>query len=269
MRASFTRTHVRARRAIHRLMLGKLEPTAEARLRRHLADCAGCRAHYEEHRRIEDALFVPSALNPAATERLLRAVLPRAQAPDHRSPMGRWTHRLAIGALMGALLAVVAVVGRFDEDATEHFTARGAAGRVPPAALALYRIDPRARAATRLRRAEGPLVLPRYTVIQLAYTAREALHVAVVGVDALGEIAWYHPRGGGSLRLRATRGEEPFEGAWTLVARPGPLDVLGIFSPRPLTVAEVEAIARRRGVLTAEEERRGVVVDRIEIEVRP
>ncbi len=222
----FTR-HQRSRRAIDRLLTRGLSPQRHAKLRDHLRECDDCRAYYERSRRLEDALFAGRDLNPAAAERL-GALVVASEARATRRP-------LALGVLAAATALILAVITW--PPPQDDFVARGALAAAGE--LSVFRVDAQTRAIERLP--EGASVHAG-EVIQLAYMSRGFDHAVVVGVDARGEVQWYHPAepNSGGVPLRPDGVEEPFGGAWTITAPPGPLRFHALFARGAVPMGELE-----------------------------
>ncbi|MEK7703829.1 MAG: zf-HC2 domain-containing protein [Myxococcota bacterium] len=256
--------HRHARRKVSRLLGGSLSPRRHRRLRAHLGGCPSCRAYYEGERLLEDALFAPATLNPAAIERLADLVIePAPKARRHWLPF-------AVLALGGAA-AMLAVTLRPPTTIDEAMQARGVATAPAAAALVLFAIDPQSESVARLSRDAQPITLARGSTVQLAYRNESYRFAAVLGIRADGEIQWYHPAeaqalttGGVALVSKAT--DEPFGNAWTITAPTGSLRLLAFFADAPLTATALEAEARRvglHGVATVP----GAVVDSLALEI--
>lgn len=220
-------TH-RTRRDVERLVAGELGLQRHAVLREHLRACSPCRAYYDQARSIEEALYPPAALSPAAIDRLADGLLaPTPAAPRRRA----WALVPALAA--AAALALVWVRGSGDDG----FAPRGDGGldaELP--GLSAFVIG----AAGSMRRLEASALgapVDGEDVLQLAYSSAGYAFGAVVGIDAGWDLEWYHD----STPLAQGLRDEPFGGAWKIVAAPGPLRLFALFSDAPI---ERDAVAR-------------------------
>jgi hypothetical protein len=217
---------------VDRLFIGDLPRRQRRGLRRHLALCRSCRAYYDKLALLSRA-FVPGGMGLDTPD------------PDE-SPLRRFSLLAAAFAAAGllALVALVALRARSE-------------GREPAAAAVegfrLYCLSAPPRPEVRAAARGGPFDRPP-TVrcalgesIQFAYSrsAPGPRHLLVIGRDAGGHPLSYTPGPGAppSFSLAAGAVDEPLA-ATTRVAlhhRPGTVDVLALFSDRPIAPAKVES----------------------------
>jgi hypothetical protein len=229
--------HALARRRIDRYFEGRLGPPAEARMRRHLGDCADCRARYERHLLAEAAL--PDG-ERRAEERGWQGILAAAQAPPARRSRIAMPMVLALGA--AALLVVVPRL-RGPSAPVER---GGPPGETPTQpALHVFRAQPGGNSSPvgdRVRAGDGWL---------FAYSnpAPEARWLMVFAVDDACRVHWFHPayeRPGenpGAIPIRTDNGVELGEEIRHAL-QPGRLGLVGLFLAQPLDVRAVEAAVR-------------------------
>lgn len=241
MRLSFR--HTAARRQVDRLINRGLPHRRHLRLWEHLRDCADCRGYYESLRDIEEAISLDDTLSQPAIERLASLVVPTiAPAVAEERSAVRWLV-VAVGA---ATLAIIAGLW-LPESIDGSLAVRGGAGP-GVSGLSVFRIDTRAHAVERLARHPSTVVRSG-DVIQLAYHNGVMAAAFVLGLDARGEIQWYHPRDTaaepGGVILNQHVADEPFGLAWTIAAPPGPLRLFAVFTDGSVVAEDVRAAALR------------------------
>ena len=116
------------------------------------------------------------------------------------------------------------------------------------AGLSVFWIQSESQQVQRLTAVPGGTEVHKGHLLQMAYTNERYTYGAVVGVDASYDVQWYHPSQkkahAGGVRLKLAR-DEPFGGAWTIVAKPGPLRLYALFSDTPLDPKAVERAVRK------------------------
>lgn len=187
--------------------LDELTPARHQQVRDHIRSCDACERYYEAHRSLEDALFPGAVMAPSALERMQVLVL-----EETRPQRARRLPLLASLATAACAAVVLLVVVRQPD---EELVARGDAAKVAEAALSVFAVDTVAKSATRLDRKDARVSAG--TVVQMAYSNAHYSHLAVVGLDASGELQWFYPGGAGALQIgHAT--DEPLAGGWTLTS---------------------------------------------------
>ncbi|MBI5507308.1 MAG: hypothetical protein HY903_01020 [Deltaproteobacteria bacterium] len=231
--------HRRHLYAIDRLFVSGLSRARHARLRTHLKSCDSCRGYYEQVRGLEDALFSPAGLAPAASARLSELVL-NDGGRARRAPPGlkTWAPALAMAA---ALTILVLTVKREPE---EQLRARGVATAPQAVRISLFTVEASPTRVSQVSRALAGTPLKRGAVVQVTYSNSDFRHLAVVGIDASGSLHWYHSSAGHEV-LQTNVSEEPVGHAWEIDAAPGPLRLFAIFDDQPLERARVEAAWQR------------------------
>jgi hypothetical protein len=227
---------------------GASSPAGDLRLFRHLKDCESCREQYRTLSLLE--ALVPEG-EGAARQRMARGLFTPA-APSRRALASTGF------AVAFACVALVFTVGR----TPAPFRARGRAEAFePPAAsLAIYRVPREARppgagekSAVRasiddIQRA-GSLV---HSGESLAFsyvnpTEADSCCLMVFGRDAAGHVFWFWPAWENAAddpaSVPISTSPQPVE-LGEAVRHPlqqGPLTVVGLFTPKPLHVHQVEA----------------------------
>jgi hypothetical protein len=227
---------------------GEVTPSEAAAVERELAASPLARAQLAELRSLREALSEPSPelraidIVPALTRAL------DAPPPRRRPAFVLWTGGFAAAAGIAAL-AVLWLPGGVPE-----FRAKsgGAPAQAPErwAGFQLFRLAPDQqpeRVGDRIGRTDG--LLFSYTNLG----PRPFSYLMIFGVDARGEVRWFHPAyeqaGSNPVSIVARRGEADV----TLpeVIRhdlpPGPLVMHALFTAHPVSVREVEAAVASRG----------------------
>jgi hypothetical protein len=231
---------------------GEVTPSEAAAIERTLADSAAARRRLEELRSIRDALARPVLdLNaPDLALRVRRAIQGGAPGSSRRA-VGPWARRAGLIAVAAGLV-VIAGIATLRHPA-EPFRAKGAgstdSGAERWAGIQVFRVDHTGkpeRATERLRAGDG--LLFSYTNVG----PRPFDYVMIFGVDAQGDVRWFHPAyesaGANPTSIPAARGEANVPLAETIHHdfAPGPLAIYALFTMRPLQVLEVEALVRAR-----------------------
>ena len=229
----------------------EVTPSEAAAIERTLAGSAAARRMLEELSNIRDALARPALDQhiPDLASRVRRAIQSGAPASP-RHTVGRWS-RAALLAV-AACLVVGAGIATLRHPA-EKFRAKGAGatdiGGERWAGIQVFRVDPTGkpeRANERLRATDG--LLFSYTNVG----PRPFDYVMIFGVDAAGEVRWFHPAyehtGANPSAIPAARGEAnvPLAEVIHQDFAPGPLTIYALFTVQPLRVLEVEALVRAR-----------------------
>jgi hypothetical protein len=221
---------------------GRISPAAERRLRAHLPTCARCRARYDRHLLL--ASLDPKALS--AEERIARGLGVGA------GPL-RALRDFRLGPIGAALAGGAAVVGLAaglvfrlpGSGPADEFVARGGPAAVEEGpAFVAYRV----RGDTTAPLEDGALVAPGDELAFGYANPGPARHLLVFGVDEHQHVFWYHP-------AWTDPGGEPS----SITIEPGPLlrelpeavahnfdgarlRLFAVFSERPLTVRQIEAL---------------------------
>jgi hypothetical protein len=224
---------------------GTATPTADRKMFAHLPSCERCREQYRTLAMLE---ALEAGGGDRARERLARGVFAPAGA-------GKPT-RAMFGTGLVLAFGCVALVVSFGRGAPS-FRARGGVGaeqaQGTEPSLAIYRVprdreNPERLAVGETRRAGS--VMHAGESLAFSYTSPAALGVGYLMVfarDAGGRVYWFWPAWSDeaadptSLSIAATA--EPIE-LTEAVRHPlpaGPLTIVGLFTPRPLHVREVEA----------------------------
>ena len=226
---------------------GEVTPSEAAAVERLQAASVAARNHLAELRSIRDVLAEPSAATRAVdlVPSLARALeAPRRAAGARRSSLGRGL------AAAASIAVVVAGVGPASRDA--GFRAKSAARRQRARALGRHpdlSSGPGQPATacdgSNLRRRDG--LLFSYTNLG----ARPFSHLMIFGIDARGEVRWFHPAyeqpgvNPGSIPVRRGDADVTLAEVVHHDLPPGPLAVHALFTARPLPVLEVEAAVRQ------------------------
>jgi hypothetical protein len=219
---------------------GVTTPKADRDLFAHVKTCARCREEYRTYALLE-------AMEPGGEERararLARGVFQTAPAAKRGAYAGGLV-------LAFACLALVFTFGR--QPAT--FTERGGAGTSSDEpSLAIYRVPrdaehPEVLAPGQTQRA-GNLVHAGES-LAFSYTNPQqagAGYLMVFGRDAAGRVYWFWPawneatQDPGSVSISTSAAPVELTEAVRHPLSPGPLTIVGLFTPKPLHVHEVEA----------------------------
>jgi hypothetical protein len=227
---------------------GDAAPGKERRLFQHMKGCARCRDEYRTLAMLE-ALEGDGA--DRARDRLARGLFATpAQTSTSTQPRSAWRFGGGLAAAF-ACVALVVTVGR----APASFRARGGLGALeaPAPALAIYRVprdrdNPERLAVGDTQRA-GSVVRAGES---LAFSYVNPAPVGdccllVFARDAAGHVFWFWPAWNDaaddptSLPIASTAEPVELTEAVRQPLEPGALTIVGLFTPRPLHVRQVEA----------------------------
>jgi hypothetical protein len=224
---------------VQRHFSGDGSPAVDRRLFKHLKRCDRCRDEYR-------TLAMLESLEPEGGERA-RARLGRGLFVPVSRP------RLVAGGLAVAFacVALVVTVGR----APAPFQARGGVGSaaMSGAALAIYRVprdrdNPQVLAPADAQRAGAAFRAGESLAFSYVNPASVgACCLMVFGRDAAGHVCWFWPAWNDAAEdpasLPISESATPVEltEAVRHPLQPGALTIVGLFTPRPLHVREVEA----------------------------
>jgi predicted anti-sigma-YlaC factor YlaD len=218
---------------------------ADKRLFAHLKGCERCRDEYRTLAMLEQ---LEGGGGEKARARLARGIF-------EREPVRAARPRLYAGgfALGAACLALLVTVGQ----TPSPFRARGGASAASGAALAIYRVprdqqNPEALAVGDTQRA-GTTVRAGES-LAFSYVSPPSVGACclmVFGRDAAGRVYWFWPAWNDAsedpVSVPISEGNTPVE-LREAVRHPmqaGPLTIVGLFTPKPLHVREVEgAVAK-------------------------
>lgn len=217
-------------------------PSIDARLFKHLKGCARCRDEYKTLSLLEE---LEGGGRDRARERLARGLF---GGPDEaRAARPRlWAGGLSLGV---ACLALLVTVGR----TPSPFRARGGAEAASGPALAIYRVPrdqehPEALAVSDTQRAGATVRAGESLAFSYVSPASVgASHLMVFGRDPAGHVYWFWPAWNDASQdpasLPIAEGTTPVElrEAVRHPLQPGALTIVGLFTPEPLHVREVEA----------------------------
>jgi hypothetical protein len=230
---------------------GRIDPTAERRMREHLPGCVACREHYERHLLL--AGLDPEARSPE--ERLARGLGLAAPRPRRtRRWLAAATAAAAAAAVLVLVLLVVQPPGEGSGDS--GFQPRGGGEvRQPPVELLVYR----------LRRGKEPELVKEEGTIsrgdELAFAYRndsDKKRLLVFGVDEHRNVYWFHPawRDPGqnptAIAIQFDGKLHELKEAVGHDYRGGRLSIHALFVDRALTVREVETLLGRGGASSIE-----------------
>ncbi len=210
----------------------------------HLAACERCAERL-------DLLAVEAQTDAAQVEMLLARATEVAQRPAtvHRPRRGTWRALVLAGGL--ATVAVVLGVAVLPGDGE----------RVKGTAIGFWvqRDGEIQRGVSGARFGEGDAL--RFTV-----SSGEPGYFLLVGVESSGEVSPYHPFGGARSVAVAAGDDQPLPASLVLDAAPEAELFVGIFSPDPVTVAEVRrAVADARAELGRGDELDAASISRLEL----
>jgi hypothetical protein len=240
--------------ALAAYVAGEVTPSEGAAIEEALAASPGLQRRVESLRRVQERLMAPL---PAVEQldlvadlnaRIAGARLARAPRPDRGR---RW--RLALGAVgvLGCAAAALAVVVRANPDSAFHPKAAGGDATNPGRASGVhaYRVANAAAAPKRLgaTMSAGDGLLFEY--VNLA--ARPFAYLMIFGVDAKGEVFWFHPAyekaETNPASVAILKGRVALKDAVYQDLPRGRFALHALFTPTALHVREVEAwLARRR-----------------------
>jgi hypothetical protein len=219
---------------------GRSSTRADRRLFRHLKTCAACREEYRTYAMLES---LEADGGERARVRMGRALF--EPAPK----------RTFVAAGFVTACACLVLVFSVNRTRPSEFAARGGEhfGEAPMPSLGIYRVphereNPAVPTAGDTQRA-GNVV---HTGESLAFTyvnppSVGATHLMIFGRDAAGRVYWFWPawtdgsQDPESLPIPANGAPIELPEAVRHSLQPGPLTIVGLFTPKPLHVHEVEA----------------------------
>jgi hypothetical protein len=228
---------------LERHFAGVSTPRGDRRLFRHMKTCPRCRDEYRTFALLES---MEARGADRARERLARGLFEPAP------------RRALVSAGLAAAFACVALVMTVGR-APAPFRARGGMGALeaPLPSLAVYRIprdatDPERLAVDETQRAGSSLRAGES--LAFSYVNPQAVHPAVddcclmvFARDAAGHVFWFWPAWNDasedptSLPISPTETPVELTEAVRQPLAPGELTIVGLFTPKPLHVHEVEA----------------------------
>jgi hypothetical protein len=219
---------------------GQSSTRADRRLFRHLKTCAACRDEYRTYAMLE-------SLEADGAE--------RARVRMSRGLFEPAPRRAFVGGGLVLACACMALVFSLGRSHGPEFAVRGRSHDLdaPMPSLAIYRVprdreNPAVPAAAETQRA-GSVV---HAGESLAFTyvnppAIGATHAMIFGRDAAGRVYWFWPawtdgsQDPESVPISANGAPVELTEAVRHSLQPGPLTIVGLFTPKPLHVREVEA----------------------------
>jgi hypothetical protein len=238
-------------RDLERHFSGEGSPSVDRRLFHHMRGCERCRAQYRTLSLLESLEAEGAA---RARERLARGLF---EQPAPR--------RLLVSTGLATAFACVALVFSVSRTPTP-FRARGGQGvlQAPGPSLAIYRVprdqdNPQLPAIGDTQRAGN--LMHAGESLAFSYVNPAGLGTCclmVLGRDAAGHVYWFWPAWDNAAddpsSLPVSESAQPVElrEAVRHPLQPGELTIVGLFTPRPLHVREVEeAVAKGLGGLQA------------------
>lgn len=218
-------------------------PSSDQRLFKHLKGCVRCRDEYRTLAMMEE---LEGGGRERARERMARGLFQK----DEDLARARRPRILAGGFSLGvACLALLVTVGR----TPSPFRARGGVEAASGPALAIYRVprdqdNPQALAVSDTQRAGATVRAGESLAFSYVSPASVgASHLMVFGRDAAGHVYWFWPAWNDGSQdpasLPIAEGTAPVElrEAVRHPLQPGGITIVGLFTPQPLHVREVEA----------------------------
>ncbi|MEL6546992.1 MAG: hypothetical protein AAFQ82_20360 [Myxococcota bacterium] len=184
-----------------------------------------CRSYFDQLADLDHALCEHSvALGPASTDRVWAAiesdVIGESSVARERNlpwrALLKWAWVPGVAAFAALLFVSV-------PDA--QFTARNAGQARSDFGLTAFVVDPVTQAVTRVQGSTARFDSGQ--VVQLAVTANRSARLGILGVDAQGDIQWYH-RNNASDEVWVAKGdevEEPVGPAWTIRPEDSPVSL--------------------------------------------
>jgi hypothetical protein len=224
---------------------GKTSPVADRRMFGHLPGCGRCREEYRGFALLES---LEAGGAERAQARLARGVFETTTPPARR-------RTTLFGAGFVVAFGCLALVISFGRGPVAPFQARGGAGvsQAGEPSLAIYRVprdreNPEVLAPAETQRA-GSLVHAGES-LAFSYTNPTpvgACCLMVFGRDVSGRVYWFWPAWNdasedpASVPISASTQPVELTEAVRHPLQTGPLTIVGLFTPRPLHVREVEA----------------------------
>jgi hypothetical protein len=219
---------------------GRSSTRDDRRLFRHLKSCAACRDEYRTFAMLE-------SLEADGAE--------RARTRMSRGLFEPAPRRVFVGGGLALACACMALVFSLGRTHGPEFAARGRLPAVEAAqmpSLAIYRVprergNPEALAVGETQRAGG--VIHAGESLAFSYVnppSTGASYVMVFARDASGRVFWFWPAWDDaaadpqSLQIPASGSPVELTEAVRHELQPGPLTIVGLFTPKPLHVKEVE-----------------------------
>lgn len=187
-----THRHETAQASIDEAYIGEFDLGEHRRIRKEVEDCEVCQRYYDELSELDRAITGrPVPISPLSVDRVWGAIEAEITAKPRRTP--RWLRWAFPTAALAAFALVVMVVPG------SEFQSRGAGDGPEAFALSAFIVDPNTQA---VERGHGAVVrVPVGRVVQLAVTARRAASIGIVGVDAQGDVHWFHGDAGSAPYL--------------------------------------------------------------------
>lgn len=215
-----THEHETIASLIERAYFEELTPADRERLRLELDDCPACRRYYDEITEIDRAVTDrPLDLAPVSVDRIWSAV--EEDLVEERSRKAQGWRPLAWLAPGFAALAGLF----YFATAAPEFQTRGTDQGPSPFGLTAFVIEPESQ--TVRRATEKTVRMQSGEVLQLAVTARRAGEIGIVGVDAQGDLHWYHAEADLEAPFVVTGNEveKPVGPAWRIRAEDSPVSI--------------------------------------------
>jgi hypothetical protein len=228
---------------VERHFSGAGSPKTDQRLFAHMKTCERCRDEYRTLAMLEQ---MEGGGGERARERLARGLFGNAAEPVRTARPRLFAGGFALGA---ACLALLVTVGQ----TPSPFRARGGEASASGAALAIYRVprdqqNPEALAVSDTQRAGTTVRAGESLAFSYVSPASVgACCLMVFGRDPAGHVYWFWPAWNDAaedpVSVPIAEGNTPVE-LREAVRHPlqtGPLTIVGLFTPKPLHVREVEA----------------------------
>jgi hypothetical protein len=260
--------HWLTRWRMHRIFTQELKTSCYRALLADLSGCDACARRYNRYHLLEAALCGTGKDAPSvfAIERLWNAVLDSATVTSrpHRKPaLGRLVGWIA-GAMFAATTAILLVAVRPWSGEQDHVAmrpndsladvkvvTRGGASKTSEIGIRLFKVESPTTPHTAVRHHVGePDSLGINDVITFTYTnvRPDIRYAAIFGVQADGDIRWYHPgyRGKASILLHGDKVDEPLGDGIRLGVHhtAGWLRITAIFSTDAIPVESVRRAVR-------------------------
>lgn len=222
---------------LDRWLARELSQREQPKLEVHVARCSSCRERRaeleEEHR-----LFGQSAPEPAASSQL------RAMEPSHEvaalRTLGRGVWLAGAGVLAAAAALALLVTGTEQSlSPGEDHLSKGTRTKGGVASLGWI-----VRRGSEVFAGHPDQPLRSGDALRFTVSAREPVHVAVLGLDAAGQLSVYHPEGDRLSKVEVGQ-EQALPGAIELDAMPGEEQLYGVFCKTDVPLAAIRAALER------------------------